>query len=542
MRIDMSDSDNATLDPILFLALDCYRHPGTHIELLRGRQSLPVGVDVVLLFALKHQGADDSHKDKTELYEASMFFIEHVLLTKESSHYRILGLDPSATKEAIKHNHRLLIRLFHPDRVGNEDLLRLDFAARINAAYSTLSHPDLRRAYDHSMVITLRVDGVNRAHCPSQHLHVNTSRRERYPWWMGFPVFFLRHPTETILTSTALFSVLLTWIVIDGQRGFDTNTGNASELSLEAEIKDHIPLNIEVHKNPSASSVSQYQTDSSTVVSNQNQKNVVATDKPVVQKTVSVASVNEIKNVISTTDKEVLKPKDKNVETTGSKIITVPGAPSGDSKVIFIGKSVQVVPEVNLKTDQPDKNVGKPPGTQPLLTPVAEVVAVEQSSPNNAGMMPQLHAAESQKLRQGTQGEVGVPALPQTISIPAEPANDVDVANALLNRLLRSYEAGNLPEFISVFSPDAVTDGGGLDFIREDYRDLFSSTQRRHLAIKSMSWTIKPKVIYGEGHYTASVGYAGADNIKVTKGRLMLEVSKLGSNSMISSINYTTDW
>jgi hypothetical protein len=173
---------------------------------------------------------------------------------------------------------------------------------------------------------------------------------------------------------------------------------------------------------------------------------------------------------------------------------------------------------------------------------VAEVVAVEQSSPNKAGMLPQLNAAESQKLRLGTQGEVGVPALPQTIPISAEPANDVDVANALLNRLLRSYETGNLPEFMAVFSPNAVTDGGGLDFIREDYRGLFSSTQRRHLAVKSMSWTIKQNVIYGEGRYTASVAYAGADNIKVTKGRLILEVSKLGQKPLISSINYTSDW
>jgi len=536
----MSNSDNATLDPILFLALDCFRHPGIHIELLRGRQSLPAGVDVILLFALKHQGADDSHTDKTELYVASMFFIEYVLLAKESSHYRILGLDPSATEEAIKHNHRLLIRLFHPDRVGNDDLLRLDFAARINAAYNTLSHPDAKRAYDHSMVVSPRVDEVSSAHRPSQHSHVNTSRRERYPWWMGLPAFFLRRPTETILTSTALFSVLLIWIVFDGQRSFDTDAGNDSGLLHDTEVKDQIPLNIEVHKNPSVSSSSQFQTESPVVVSNQNQKRIDATERPVAPKTVSVASVNDVKKVTSTTDKEVLKPKDKNIETTGDKIITVQATPSVESKAILLGKSVKELHEVNLKIDQPEKNVGKPPRTQPLLTPVAEVVAVEQSFPNKAGMLPQLNAAESQKLRQDSQGEVGISAPPQTIS--AEPANDVDVANALLNRLLRSYETGNLPEFMAVFSPNAVTDGGGLDFIREDYRGLFSSTQRRHLAVKSMSWTIKQNVIYGEGRYTASVAYAGADNIKVTKGRLILEVSKLGQKPLISSINYTSDW
>jgi curved DNA-binding protein CbpA len=60
--------------------------------------------------------------------------------------YRILGLDPTASAEAIREAHRRLVRTLHPDVNPSPDA-RAKFEA-VQRAYETLSDPQQRRAYD----------------------------------------------------------------------------------------------------------------------------------------------------------------------------------------------------------------------------------------------------------------------------------------------------------------------------------------------------------------------------------------------------------
>jgi O-acetyl-ADP-ribose deacetylase (regulator of RNase III) len=60
--------------------------------------------------------------------------------------YEILGLERDATAEEIKRAYRRLAREFHPD-INSDPEAEAQFKA-INEAYETLSHPDLRAAYD----------------------------------------------------------------------------------------------------------------------------------------------------------------------------------------------------------------------------------------------------------------------------------------------------------------------------------------------------------------------------------------------------------
>lgn len=65
--------------------------------------------------------------------------------------YQLLGVSPGACDEPdLREARNGLLRMFHPDR-NPEDRRAADFAARANAAYTTLSDHAARRLYDASL-------------------------------------------------------------------------------------------------------------------------------------------------------------------------------------------------------------------------------------------------------------------------------------------------------------------------------------------------------------------------------------------------------
>ena len=70
-------------------------------------------------------------------------------MTRPADHYAILGVARNADSREIKRRYRQLMREAHPDaNAGDPAATRR--AARINAAYETLSDPIRRRVYDAS--------------------------------------------------------------------------------------------------------------------------------------------------------------------------------------------------------------------------------------------------------------------------------------------------------------------------------------------------------------------------------------------------------
>jgi hypothetical protein len=87
-------------------------------------------------------------RDLPELRAAARFFIEQLLFRQDADHYRLLGLEQSATEAQIKDHHRLLMRLIHPDREQSGDAWKEAYASRVNRAYNVLRDADARANYD----------------------------------------------------------------------------------------------------------------------------------------------------------------------------------------------------------------------------------------------------------------------------------------------------------------------------------------------------------------------------------------------------------
>ena len=61
-------------------------------------------------------------------------------------HYRILGIEPSATLEEIKKAYRQLALKYHPDKTSHDPYATVQFTA-IKEAYEVLTHPGKKQRY-----------------------------------------------------------------------------------------------------------------------------------------------------------------------------------------------------------------------------------------------------------------------------------------------------------------------------------------------------------------------------------------------------------
>lgn len=108
------------------------------------------------------------------------------------THYRVLGVEPSAGTAELRRAYRRLARVHHPDRRNSDSS---DDMVRINEAWRVLSDPQRRQRYDASLG-----DGI--AVSPPTGMRPSTVSPARFPW--RFVLGFVVAATAAILLIGAL--------------------------------------------------------------------------------------------------------------------------------------------------------------------------------------------------------------------------------------------------------------------------------------------------------------------------------------------------
>jgi DnaJ domain len=137
---------------------------------------LPEGVSVLLRIAageeeIEREAAMSLDRPAHIVRDASVFFIEQMLLFPEANSYRVLGTDLKAPTPELRQNMALLIRWLHPDKNPTQE--QTVFVYRVNRAWDDLKTPDRRQAYDRWL--------VDRPAAKSKPLGPSRDKHQRHP-------------------------------------------------------------------------------------------------------------------------------------------------------------------------------------------------------------------------------------------------------------------------------------------------------------------------------------------------------------------------
>ena len=106
--------------------------------------------------------------------------------------------------------------------------------------------------------------------------------------------------------------------------------------------------------------------------------------------------------------------------------------------------------------------------------------------------------------------------------------------SALLKRFAFVYEAGDLEQFIGLFAPNARTnDRANRDGIRQDYENLFRSTDVRQFKLSHVNWEVDNNQAHGWGNFEVTVKRAGDQELHSYLGSLTLYVEKIDGRPRI---------
>jgi hypothetical protein len=463
---------------IVALALAFHRAPVQHADLLRARAPLPPGVGTLLKLA-GGSAPDPEYAALArpdELREAALFFIEQVLFHHDGNHYRVLGLEPGASTGQIKEHHRLLMRIFHPDRERHADDWKDAFATRINLAYTSLHDPDARRRYAATLKPAARPGTTLRPARRTAVLHPAAALPGVLPPWL------LHYLPQWVLAGTALFALVIVGnVYVNNPR---PPSGHLAEPLLLAETgSQKLAASFPAGKQPIAA--------------------IESPPPPTELTGLSQRSGN-------------LSPPTPAVAQVQAPLRAAPPLQPAPTPA----RNHHSATPAHAKTQRP---------------PVAPAARQLAGNPTTATATRVETATPPAPLQKVPVPQVAPPE-PRATAVATRPIQ-LD-PNATLARFVSIYERGDTLAFMSLFDEVAIGKAGGKSQIRQEYESLFQSTDLRHIAIDNMAWTQEGDWMRGEGRYRTTLMRKGELKLQTETGTIRIELLRRGDHALIMGLDY----
>jgi len=114
--------------------------------------------------------------------------------------------------------------------------------------------------------------------------------------------------------------------------------------------------------------------------------------------------------------------------------------------------------------------------------------------------------------------------------------------SGLARRFKFVYEAGDIEQFLRLFDDDVRTnDRYTKDGLREDYEELFKTTDMREMILGTVTWEARDNRADGWGNFEVKVRKIGEQEIKAFKGSLTFYVEKIDGRIRIKRL-YHGQW
>jgi len=142
-----------------------------------------------------------------------------------------------------------------------------------------------------------------------------------------------------------------------------------------------------------------------------------------------------------------------------------------------------------------------------------------------------------------TAGAKADAAVAVAAAVPASSSalNQAELAT-LVKRFEFVYEAGDIEQFLRLFDEDVRTnDRFSKAGLREDYEELFKTTDMRVMTFKNVTWEPHNNRADGWGNFEVRVRKAGQQEVKEYKGSLTFYVEKINGRLLIKRL-YHGQW
>jgi len=558
---------------LLVLALDFHRGPLRYPHLTEPNRPLPKAFDTLLnafAAALTPQNIDATAaavgRNPARIEEAARFFVRQVLLAPGADHYRVLGLSRSAAAPTVRQHYHLLVRLFHPDRSGDEDELDTRLTTRINDAYNTLRDPDARRRYDEDLApfgadddgesdpaAFFRASGPIAGDSPPAGPQPPLPRR-------------LRRLSALLLLALAAAGIAFPLLQIANapalRANLDKNAGgvpgpsylrqdampNPAHGSPPPVIGEPPPLggeelpagvttreqirNAAMRRNagprqparPAESAPAPAVTPIGTKPKHDSPKdasapaaakpNLGTPPQPAAPPTAATPppspkpSAGQAAGVSAPPARhQTAAERPPSHPTTAVKPASIhpPSAPAAPA-----GRPTPPAAQIKAAPPEPD-----PVPVRRSQAPSSRHPKAPRAPPRSSGRrhVKQRLASNGQARTGGRRGDKAPnPKAPAAPKAPTRASDRFDAAqrlDRLIRRFARSYEAGDAGGFAALFTPNAqVNEGRGAAFIRSDYAAFFARVPERRLEVRRLNWRAAPD---GKLAVRASVGLAVRD-------------------------------
>lgn len=489
-------------EAIVELAVEFFRAPARFPGLRNPSQPLPGDPSILLRLANgmspESLGLPSAADTEVDLREAAYFFVQQVLLAPGADYFRIHGLGAGASEEEIKENHRLLMRIFHPDReFATSNDWRDSAASRINQAYAVLRDPGQRAEYERTLLASDGVAALSPRRAPPA-MRVRTFRSDRgvaAPSPLGRYVW--RRLPQFIMGATVVIAaagVTFVWLTNRPTGAIGSGGARSPAPVVTADPLPAIPRDVAAAPPKSIAN---------TVIETQDR--VRAPDPAPKNASTDISSPAPRPAIVAATP-QPLNPK-----------ASYPAAaPSGaGERRLDVGRPVERELESRLRIEASI-------GTRVDKESIADRNPSSNQMVGDAGAVPPQVRIEKASTAEGVVSSDRVGDAKPTTVVPD---------------LARRYARGDLDAFMALFDANARNESGGYSKIRKDYDELFTSTSTRHLQVSDMTWTHQDGDIWkGEGRFQARVQRNDETATRQYSGSIRLEVVMQGDRPAIRAL------
>lgn len=524
------------MDTIEF-ALACYRAPLRYQEQLSLAAALPAdferllwlanGSPEALAEAVRHTGAKPG-----ELCEAARFCIQQLCFARDASPHRLLGVEPGSSPERIKDHHRLLMRLFHPDRSAGGENWTDHYAARVNEAYRLLLRP---RPYPRKQGNAGAAASWQAASESSGRAMVPHNAATGAPWseaWrMPPPIAAGRGKSWTttasrqrlpgmVLSGTALLACLMVWVLYASRPMPIANAGRPSQAQAVETVVESSAALPEASTPTGGSERSAINTllvapDWQVLGQREAQAEhqvarVQAERRQLQEERQARLAANEVllarlrqeradqearlrveqasaeqawveRRAVEQHKLERLRLDQERVERLATERL------AAEQQRLESLRAEQVQAEHQLEALRRER-VKARERVQDVSPPI------DPSMPRVERLWFQQALLERQQAEQGNQAEQQQARVARDLTLP-----DLE---RLVGLYIGSYERGDLGGLMDLFATHARVNGGqGLDQLRRDYAGFFATTRERRISLHNLRWARRGPDASGAARY-----------------------------------------